>query len=384
MDFMILPDRLIDHFIALVQIDSLSRKEREIALRLKSDLESVSGKVFIDDAGDKVGGNVGNLIARIPGNRPAPSLLLSAHMDTVVPGQGIRPIRQGESVRSDGRTILGGDDKSGIAAIMEAIRVLHERNLPHGDIEVVFTVCEEVGLIGAKHLDMTGLHSREGLVFDCVGSGSLYTQAPACERMEFTVHGLEAHAGVCPERGVSAIVIAAEAISGMRLGRIDEETTANVGVIQGGQATNIVPNLTTVQCEVRSHSAEKLARQTEQMRASVRDAAARHRCKSNDRTFQPRIEEKIWKDYERMAVPSDARIVRLVQEAGRRASVPIDLRSTGGGCDANIFNQHGITVANLATGMHDIHTVHESVSIPELTQAAEVLLQLLLLNVEGD
>ena len=228
-----------DLLIELIKIDSLSRKEYDVAMRLAREMEELGAKVSFDDAGEKVGGNVGNLIAHFPGTAPGrPALLLSAHMDTVVPGEGVVPILEGDILRTDGRTVLGGDDKSGVAIICEVLRVMKENSLPCSDIDVVFTICEEAGLIGAKCLDVTRLRARTGLVLDSDSVGFLFTKAPAANRMEFHVHGLEAHAGVCPERGISAIKVAADGISRMRLGRIDHETTANIGVVEGGMAVN--------------------------------------------------------------------------------------------------------------------------------------------------
>src|SRR3989304_5602390 len=245
--------------IELIKIDSVSRKERDVAMRLKREMEALGASVAIDDAGDKVGGNVGNLIAYFPGNQAAARpLLLSAHMDTVVPGEGVTPILDGDILRSDGRTVLGGDDKSGVAIICEVLRVVRENNFPCGDIDVVFTICEEAGLVGAKGLDVSRLKARTGLVLDSDSVGFLFTKAPAANHMEFIIRGLAAHAGVCPEKGINAIRVAAEGIAQMKLGRIDHETTANIGVIEGGMAVNIVPNAVLLKGEARSHSREKL------------------------------------------------------------------------------------------------------------------------------
>ncbi|MEE9143693.1 MAG: M28 family peptidase, partial [Candidatus Binatia bacterium] len=160
-------NRLKDLLIELVQIDSHSLKEYEIAMRLKRELEEIGAEVWIDDAGEKVKGSVGNLIAHFPGNvAGAEPILLSAHMDTVVPGEGVVPILDGTILRSNGRTVLGGDDKSGIAIICEALRVVHENRLPCSDIDVIFTICEESGLLGAKCLDISRLRAKTGLVLD--------------------------------------------------------------------------------------------------------------------------------------------------------------------------------------------------------------------------
>ena len=382
---MINQDRIKNLLIELIKIDSLSRKERDVAMRLKREMEALGASVAIDDAGDKVGGNVGNVIAHFPGSQPAARpLLLSAHMDTVVPGEGVTPILDGDILRSDGRTVLGGDDKSGVAIICEVLRVVRENNLPCGDIDVVFTICEESGLVGAKCLDVSRLKARTGLVLDSDSVGFLFTRAPAANRMEFRVRGLEAHAGVCPENGISAIQVAAEAIARMKLGRIDDETTANIGLIEGGMAVNIVPNSVLLKGEARSHSAEKLDRQTEHMRLCLEQAAAGHAVEVSGRRFHATIEAKIERDYDRMEVPDGAPIVRLVQAAARNLGVELKTLATGGGCDANVLNQKGLEVANLSTGMRDIHTVKEWLNLQDLYLSARMVLEVVTLNAAGE
>jgi len=374
-------ERIKNLLIELIKIDSLSRQEYDVAMRLKREMEDLGAAVVIDDAGEKVGGNVGNLIASFTGNTPsARPLLLSAHMDTVVPGEGIVPILEGEVLRTDGRTVLGGDDKSGVAIICEAIRILQERKLPYGDIDVVFTICEESGVVGAKCLDIGRLRARTGLVLDSDSVGFLFTRGPGANRLEFRVHGLEAHAGVCPERGISAIQVAAAGIARMKLGRIDHETTANIGVIEGGMAVNIVPNAVLLRGEARSHSPEKLEQQTRHMINCLEEAAARQTLELDGNKFQARIDSKVELDYERMLVSENAPIVQLVYAAGKNLNVNVKTQATGGGCDANIFNQKGLEVANLGTGMRDIHTVHEWLDLKDLYLSGEMVLETLRLN----
>lgn len=369
-------NRMKANFLDLVQIDSLSKKERAVALVLEKALLKIGAEVSFDQAGEAVGGEIGNLIARFPGTDPTrPTLLLSAHMDTVVPGEGIKPICDGDVIRSDGTTILGGDDKSGIAIIIEVLRTLKEKSLSHGDIEIVFTICEEFGLVGAKHLDCSQLKSKSGIVLDCDHADFLFTQSPASDRMEFTVHGLEAHAGVCPEAGISAIQIAADAISRMSLGRIDFETTANVGMIEGGAAVNIVPKTVFVRAESRSHNEEKLDKQTSHMRRCFSEAVDKFSVEKNGKKITGRITEKVWRDYNRVNLPGSAPIVRAVLQAAERCGYSVKTNATGGGCDANIFNEKGITVPNLGTGMYQIHTVDEWLDFKETCQTAEVLLE---------
>ena len=379
--FLINQERLKNLLIELIKIDSLSRKERDIALRLKREMEELGAAVWIDDAGEKMGGNVGNVIAHFYGNTPsARPLLLSAHMDTVVPGEGVVPLLDGEILRTDGSTVLGGDDKSGVAIICEVLRVIRETGLACGHLDVVFTICEEAGLIGAKCLDVSRLRARTGLVLDSDSVGLLLTKAPAANRMEFHIRGLEAHAGVCPERGISAIKVAAEGIAQMKLGRIDHETTANIGLIDGGMAVNIVPNSVIMKGEARSHSQEKLERQTQHMFDCLEEAAARHELKLEGKTFRAKLEAKIERDYEPMNVPDLAPIVQLVHAAAKNLNLEIKTLATGGGCDANVLNQKGLEIANLSTGMRDIHTVNEWLDLKDLYLSAQVVLETVSLN----
>jgi len=375
------PERLKNLLIELIKIDSLSRKEYDVAMRLKREMEDLGAQVSIDDAGEKVGGNVGNLIAHFTGTAPeAMPILLSAHMDTVVPGEGIVPILDGDILRTDGRTVLGGDDKSGVAIICEVLRVIRENGFPCSDVDVVFTICEEAGLIGAKCLDVNRLRARTGLVLDSDSVGFLFTKAPAANRMEFRIHGLEAHAGVCPEKGVNAIKVAADGIAQMSLGRIDHETTANIGVIEGGMAVNIVPNSVILKGEARSHSQEKLEHQTEQMLRCLQDAAARHILEVGGAQFTATVEAKIERDYDRMDVSDRAPIVQLVRAAAKNLRVDVKTLATGGGCDANVLNQKGLEVANLSTGMREIHTVKEWLDLKDLNLSAQMVLEVVRLN----
>ncbi|HEX5531770.1 MAG TPA: M20/M25/M40 family metallo-hydrolase [Methylomirabilota bacterium] len=373
--------RLKEEFLELAAISSPSKREGTIARRLEAILKGMGAGVEVDGAGEKIEGDTGNLLARFPGNTPgAPPFLLSGHMDTVGPAERIRPVVEGDVIRTDGTSVLGGDDKAGVVAILEAIRVLRERAIPHGDIEVVLTICEEYGLLGAKNFDTGRLRARRGLVLDVDGVCELITRAPAANRMSFTVHGLPAHAGICPEQGMSAIQIAAEAIAAMKLGRLDAETTANLGIIQGGLATNIVPAMATVRGETRSLSLEKLEAQTAHMRACFDDAARRHSVRVGDRSYQARVEAQVDRQYARLDIRDDASIVRLVQAAAAATGRTCRTRGTGGGSDANVFAERGLEVANLACGMREIHTVNEWVDVRDLVLTAGLVVETVRLN----
>lgn len=378
---MIDPGRMKDEFLDLAGISSLSRREGAIARRLESILKGMGASVEVDDAGEKVGGETGNLLARFTGTKAgAPPFLLSAHMDTVGPADNIHLVVEDDIVRTDRSTVLGGDDKAGIVAIFEAIRVLRERNIPHGDIEVVLSICEETGLLGAKHFDTGRIRAKRGLVLDVDGVSELITRAPAANRFSFTVTGLEAHAGVCPERGMSAIQIASEAIAGMQLGRVDEETTANLGVIQGGLSTNIVPTRVVIHGEARSLDPGKLEAQTQHMRGRFEEAAGRHSVRLEQGERRASVEIKVERQYEPLHIADSARVVELVAGAARGLGRPFKTRATGGGSDANIYATRGIEVANLGCGMRDIHTVNEWVDLKDLHTTASIVLETVRLN----
>jgi tripeptide aminopeptidase len=295
----------------------------------------------------------------------------------------VKPRREANRITTDGTTVLGGDDKSGIAAILEAIQTLRDNNLPHGDIECVFTICEEMGLVGAKNFDVTRLKAKAGLVLDSDDVGFLFTRAPSADRLEFIVRGQEAHAGMAPERGINAIKVASEAVANMKLGRIDAETTANIGVIQGGKAVNIIPNEVILHGEARSLDPVKLEKQSAHMKACFEEAVAKYSVTVRGQEVHARVESKIERDYDRMNVPDEAPIVQLVFQAAAALGHRVETTSMGGGCDANIFNRKGLTVANLGTGMRAIHTVHEWIDLDEFEKCSNVVFHVLRLNGQG-
>ena len=377
-------DRLKTLFLELVQIDSLSRHEHDVALRLQREVESAGATCRYDSAGEKVRGNSGNLIAKIPGNvAGAPPFLLAAHMDTVAPGEGVKPIVEGDVIRTDGSTVLGGDDKSGCAVICEVLHRLREKGIAHGPIEAVFTICEEIGLQGARNLDLGLIAAKEGLVYDSDAPGHLVIRAPSAVSISFTVKGLEAHAGVAPERGLSAIKIAAAAIAGMRLGRIDDETTANLGVIKGGRAGNIIPGEVAVRGEARSRNAAKLQGQIDHMIACFTEAVAGASVMVDGTSYAATLEHSVHRAYDGMDIPDDAPLVRKVIEAARRIGRVLEPQGTGGGCDANILNQRGIVAANVGTGMREIHTTREWLDVNDMIAAVDLTLEVLKIHAGG-
>ncbi len=381
---MINQQRMLEHLLELVRIDSESFQEKEVADKLAAEMRAIGGEVSIDDAGEKLNGNTGNVFVRFPKTTEgAEPLFLSAHMDTVVPGKGVKPeVRDGKVV-TDGTTILGGDDKSGCSIIVETMRTLKEQNIPHGTIEICFSIAEEQGLEGAKVFDVSQLESHFGIVLDSDDPGIVCVRAPAADRMEWVIHGRESHAGVEPEKGISAVKIAANAIASVDFGRIDAETTSNIGVVEAGGATNIISKKVRVLGEARSMTMEKLDRETKKLSSAFHEAVANAPGVEVDgEKFQARLEEKIERDYEAMNVPDDSPIVRLLQDAASTVGTSLVPAEMGGGCDANVFNQRGLETVNLGTGMRDIHTVKEWLDIEGFNDAGAVLFEALKLNGE--
>lgn len=367
---------MTDTVLDLVRLDSHSKQEKPVADYLTRALRELGATVRVDTAGDAVQGNTGNVIARLEATAPdAPPLLLSSHMDVVPPGISVKPVREDARIRSDGTTILGGDDKTGLSIILEVLRTVAERQLPHGVIEVAFTVCEEMGLLGAKHLDFTGLESKEAIVLDAASSLELVTRAPSSDHYTFTIHGLAAHAGMCPQNGISAVGVAARAIAAMPLGRIDEESTSNVVVVGGSSATNVVPALCVVRGEARSLRDERLDDVMRQIRMAFADAAAAATVTLGGDVRRAWIEETCEREYHAMHVSPDAPIVQLVLRSARKLEATVKTVTIGGGSDANVFNRHGIQSVVLGTGMRDIHTLGEWIDLEDFYRSAAIVLE---------
>ncbi|MGB4504451.1 MAG: M20/M25/M40 family metallo-hydrolase [Syntrophaceticus sp.] len=365
-------DRLFQEFITLAEIVSPSFKERELADYLKNRLNKLGLTVEEDDTAAKIGGSTGNLLARLPGREEFSPLFFACHMDTVTPCEGIRVIFEDGVFRPHGDTILGGDDKAGIACLLEVLAMLRDGGQPHCPLEILLTVGEEHGLLGSKNFDINRLSSRMGYVLDSNGfPGTIVTAAPAQNVLYITVKGRSAHAGFEPERGVNAIRIASEAISQLRLGRIDEETTSNIGIIEGGKATNIVPDVVYIQGETRSLDRNKLNDITEEIIREFEQIKEIPGAGSDIRvTFE----------YPEYRLEPDQQVVQFAAEAIKRAGLDVRLEISGGGSDANIFNAAGMEVANLAVGMQNPHTTDEFLESQDLIDVVHILWEIIQLN----
>ncbi|WJY28405.1 M20/M25/M40 family metallo-hydrolase [Sporosarcina trichiuri] len=362
--------RMLDEFFELVKIDSESGHEEAISAVLKKKLEDLGFEVVEDSSKERTGHGAGNLIATMKGSVPeSDPIYFTSHMDTVTPGTGIEPVLKDDGyVYSAGETILGADDKAGLAALFEMMRTLKESGEAHGDIQFVITAGEESGLVGAREIDRDLMHAKYGYAVDSDGKvGGIVTAAPYNAKLKTVIHGRTAHAGVEPEKGISAITIAAKSVAKMKLGRLDSETTANIGQFTGGQATNIVCDEVHILSEARSIDRAKLQEQTDHMVSAFKETAeemggsAETDVKLNSPGFRFSEQDEV---------------VQVASEAIRAIGRQPELLTSGGGSDGNIFNGHGFPTVTLSVGYEKIHTKEERMPVEELNKLADLLLEI--------
>lgn len=367
---MINKQRLLNEFLELVQVDSETKYEREIADLLKSKFSALGVEVFEDDTREKTGHGAGNLICTLKANREGVDpIYFTSHMDTVVPGNGVKPIEENGYIKTDGTTILGADDKAGLAAMLEVIQVIQAEKIDHGTIQFIITVGEESGLKGAKELDPALIEAKFGYALDSNGKvGNIIIAAPTQAKILATIYGKTAHAGVAPEKGISAITIAAKSIAKMPLGRIDHETTANIGRFEGGSQTNIVCDLVHIVAEARSLVPEKMDQQVEKMKTAFETVA-------NEMGGKAEVTIEIM--YPGYKLGDGDYVVEIAKRAISTINLEAELLTSGGGSDANIIAGHGIPTVNLAVGYEEIHTTNERMPIKELENTAELVLAII-------
>ncbi|MGE4353582.1 MAG: M20/M25/M40 family metallo-hydrolase [Oscillospiraceae bacterium] len=365
-------DRIVEEFKKLVSIDSPSLGERQMGDYLKRELIELGFSVSEDNAGSAIGGNCGNIYGFLAGDSTQSPILFCSHMDTVAPAIGKRAVlMEGGIIRSGGDTVLGADDAAGIAAILEALRTVIESGLEHRAIEVLFTVCEEVYCSGSKQLDFSRLRAKEAYVLDVSGSaGTAANQAPTILSFTVSIQGKAAHAGFAPEKGVHAIKAAADAIVKLPNGRVDSDTTLNFGVISGGLATNIIPDLCTVVGEVRSFSHEKALEVAQQVKAQFERSAGDLGAKID---FETTIACKAYQ------TPEDHPVVQRFETACRKLNIAPSLIQTFGGSDNNTFAQHGITGLALASAMFHNHSCDEYTTVDDLVRVSELAAAIMML-----
>lgn len=371
-------ERLAANFTELCEIDSPSRREGRISQHLQQIFRELGATEIVeDDSADQTGSECGNLIVRFAGDLDLTPIFFSCHMDTVQPAEGVRVKRIGDLFTSAGDTVLGSDDKSGIAACIEAMRLLRETSLPFRPVEFVITTCEEIGLVGAKALDPRLVMAREGYALDSSGFARVITHAPAANRMTITVNGVAAHAGLHPEWGVSALILAAQALAKVPNGRLDEETTTNFGTITGGAASNIVPEKVVIEGEARSHCVDKLARVTDEIREIFNTTVAAWTDPTGSAKGMPSVDIVVRQDFPVMQLQREDPVLRRVEAAARSIGMELTYERAGGGSDANIFNGHGLATAIVATGMTNVHSTKEQVELQDMVDLARLLVALM-------
>ncbi len=371
--------RLAEVFVQLCETDSPSFKEAEVADLIKNIFSELYPDAFYeDDSASTTGSDSGNLIFRFNGSNPgAEPVFFNAHMDTVTPGMGVKVKRQDRIFSSVGDTVLGGDDKSGIAILIEAMRAIKEDNLTHGPVEFVFTTCEENGLLGAKAFDHKSLRAKMGFALDMDVTDQIITKAPAANRFIAEFKGLSAHAGLNPEQGINSIQLAAKAMADLKIGRLDAESTSNIGVIHGGAATNIVPELTRVEGEVRSHSEEKLARYTQTIEEAFHQAVDTWTDPTGHATGKPSLKFSVSREYPAMKLHNNSAVIKRVEKAASNLGRNITHIATGGGSDANIFNGYGLETTIIGTGMQKVHTTEEYIDLADMVRTTELIKSIL-------
>ena len=357
-------ERMLAEFKEVVAVPCHTLQERPVFELLRVKLEALGFIVEEDDAGEKLGGNCGNLWAFLPGNKEgATSVLFSAHMDGVEPCGGTTVVQKDGYLYSDGTTILGGDDKSGVVGIIEGVRMIVEENAEHGDIQILFTIAEEGGVNGSRCMDRSKLKAEVAYALDGEGApGEVVIGAPGQYKWKISVHGKTAHGGVEPEKGINAIMIAAKALAEVeRYGRIDEETTCNVGIIGGGVATNVVPDLVVIEGDVRSRNNDKLEAVREELVSTICNAVEK---------FGGKVTAEVEHKYSGFFIDTNSTVVKLAERACELYDLPLDITQTGGGSDANFFNAYGVPCVILGTGMKNVHTVEEFIKEENLYNSA--------------
>jgi tripeptide aminopeptidase len=359
---------MLDLFLELCAIPSPPGEERVVADRVRNYLDETGLAVEEDDAGSRIGSTAGNLYSHLPATASGLPIFLCAHLDTVPLDGTLVPVVDDGVVRNAGGTILGSDNKAAVVVMLEAVRRIVRESLPHAGIELVFTPMEEVGLQGAGAFDHTRLVAQTGFVYDQGAPiGEVVLGSPHARVLDLRFHGRAAHAGMAPEEGRSAIAAAGRAIADFRLGRIDMETSANVGVIEGGTGRNVIPEWCSLQAEVRSHDERKAADLVREMLETAAFAASLAECE---------LETQVRPSFPGYRFREADPAVQLAAKALRRAGFEPRYALSGGGADANVFNAHGLSCVNLANGMAEIHTPAEHIDVTDLDSMVEVTLAL--------
>lgn len=365
-------ERLINNLIEMLKIHSPSKKEGEYAKYLVNILEEMGGLIYLDKGYLKYGGDSPTIIAKFKGDIEGEGITFSAHMDVVEPNLNVNPTIEDNVIKTNGTTTLGGDDKAGIASIIETIRTIKENNIPHRDIFVVFTPCEEVGMLGAKYIDWDEIPkemfpAKNMIVVDNAGdAGIIAHSAPSKYDFKISFKGKKAHAGIEPEKGINAIVLASNALSNMKTGRIDDLTTSNVSKIESQFPSNVVPDTCIIAGEVRSHSEEKILK----IIKSYKEI-----CEKTVSSLGGNFELKYECDYPVLKPKDDLTFAKEFAQIYEELDVPAELKVIGGGSDSNIFAKQGFNSIIIGVGMNAVHTVEEYLELDELFKTTKALIR---------
>jgi tripeptide aminopeptidase len=371
--------RMLDTFLELTKVESPSFEEGAMQAAAEKKLKELGCKVTIDNAGKTFKTTAkGNVIASYPGKIKSAPFVLAAHLDTVKPCKGIKAKVTAGKVTSDGATILGADDRAGVAMIFEILKVLKESKVEHPPVEILFTLCEEAGMYGAKGLDIKKLKGREGLILDSNDNNTLVVNAPEAGVIDVEITGLAAHAGVEPEKGISALEVAAYALSIMKIGRIDPLTVANFGVARGGESTNVVmPNL-TLQGEARSRDLAKLKKEVKHIQDCFKKAEKKFTKKVDGKTVKPVIKVTVTQKSPILNIKPDSALIKHIIAQGKKHGVNIKTSSSGGGYDANVLSGKGLLSPIIGIGYRAPHTLKEWLDINMYNQTADIVLDVVL------
>ena len=371
--------RMLKNFLEITKIYAPSDEEKNMLDYAKKELTKLGCKIYVDKAGKKFGSTAeGNLTANFKGTIKSAPFILGGHLDTVRPCRGVKPVIKNGKVYSDGKTILGADDRAGIAIIFEILRTLKENKVKHPPLDIIFTLCEEGGMYGSKYLDTKIIKGKEGILLDSESNEELVVNAPKAILFNVTIKGVASHAGVAPEKGISAIEVAAKAISMMKLGRIDPMTIANIGVVQGGQSTNVVMPELTIRGEARSRTKGHLEKELKHIEECFKKAAKMFVKKVDGKTIKPEI---IWSTelkYPLLNIEPKSDLITLIKNCGKKLGLNIQTATCGGGFDANILAGKGLSMPIIGIGYDNEHTTREYLDIETFFKTADLVLDIVL------
>lgn len=355
-------DRLTGLFIRFAECSSESLKEKDFCRMVEDKLLSLGLRVERDEAGGRFGSDGFNIYARLAGE--GEPILLNAHLDTVAPCCEVKPVNDNGVIRSGGDTILGADDKAAVAAIIEAVESVLESGLPHRTVEILFTLSEEIGMLGAKYADYSKVISKKAIVLDGDTTGEIVNSNPANVVLRFTVTGKAAHAGIAPEEGIHALKAAAEAVAAIPVGHVDDLSVMNVGTFTCPGKTNIVPPLACFEMEVRSFSEQRLRELIALSEDAVKNACAQYgACYEMETSRHSTV----------VGTPEDSSLIDEIKAALAAIGEKATVTSSFGGCDMTHIGAQGIEVANLGIGMKNIHSCEENIGVEDLFKAAQML-----------